>query len=315
MAMEKKKKFSRKELKKPDEFVAKGAEFSELLSVHRKKVLIGVGAGLGVLIVFAVVYVVLEERNINSSKAINEALTVLGKPVKSASLFSGSSDGDDTESFASSNEKDRAVAEAFGQAGEQASTGSIRTLATLGQAQSKLALGEYDEAATLYQEFIDDPKGSEPFLVFAYEGLGLALEGQGNLDAALKQFTILDGVGDGKYSELSLYHQARIHELKGERDKAKELNMRLAKQINEAPKMTPMAGYLQERIAGKEGVPAAKPTVSGYGEPGMLMGPDGQFMPTPGADGQGLDEEQLRKLQEMLEKMKMEQPEGAGEGE
>ncbi len=305
-----KKKFSRKDLKKPDEFVSKGTEYSELLTIHKKKILIGLGAVAGTLVIASAVYIFLEERTLSSSKHINEALEVLGRPVKTASLFSGTSEGEDEESFASVNEKDRAVGEAFSSASGKASTRSIRMLAKLGEAQSQLSLGEYEKAAASYQAFVDNPGGAEPFLYLAYEGLGMALEGQGKKDEALTQYKLLEGVGDGKYMELALYHQARIHEAKGEKDKAKELYSRLAKDISDAPKMNPMMGYLQERIAGKDGVPKTTPATQGYGEPGMLMGPNGQFMPTPGAGGglEGLDEEQLQKLQELLEQMKQAEP-------
>lgn len=307
------KKFSRKDLKKPDEFVEKGSQIGELINVHRKKILIGAAVVMGVLIIAAGVYVMMEERAVQSSQVMNDALAELGKPVQSASLFSGSSEGEDEDSFASRTEKDRAVKEAFEKATEQASSATIRKMATLGEARSKLSLGQHEEAQKLYQSFVDDPQGAEPFLYLAYEGLGMCLEGQGKLDEALKQYKILEGVGDGKYTDLALYHQARVLEHQEKANEAKKIYARLAKNINEAPKMSPMLGYLQERIAGKEGVPV-KPKVQGYGEPGMLMGPDGSMMPTPGAGGQGLDEEQMRKLQEMLQKMKQQGPPEGGEG-
>ena len=78
--------------------------------------------------------------------------------------------------------------------------------------------------------------------------------------------------------------------------------------------MTPMLGYLQERIAGKEGVPETSAIRPPTGEPGMLMGPDGQMLPTgggPGGGGMDLDPEQLQKLREALQKLQQQEG-GAG---
>ncbi|MBW2261557.1 MAG: hypothetical protein JRG91_06235 [Deltaproteobacteria bacterium] len=314
MPVKKKKKFSRKELKKPDEFISKSAEFSELMVVHKRKILIGVAVAVGLLVAGSAYYVFNEERALTSSQGMMEALDVLSRPVKTVQLFSGSSEGEDEESFASLHEKDEATQKAFHEAVEKASSAPVKRMAILGEAQALLGLGKYEEAAGAYQLFIDSPEGAETFLFLAYEGLGLALEGQGKLDEATKQFKTLGGVGDGKYEPLALYHQARILESQEKKAEAKDVYASLAKRINEAPKMTPMLGYLQERIAGKEGVPETAGFKPPSGEPGMLMGPGGQMLPTgggPGGGGMDLDPEQLQKLREALQKLQQEEA-GAG---
>jgi hypothetical protein len=314
MPINKKKKFSRKELKKPDEFLSKSAQYSELLTVHKRKILIGVAVAIGLLVAGSAYYVFNEERALASSQGMMGALDVLSRPVKTVQLFSGSSEGEDEESFASLHEKDEATQKAFHEAVEKASSAPVRHMAILGEAQALLGLGKYEEAAASYQLFIDSPEGAEAFLFLAYEGLGLTLEGQGKLDEAAKQFKTLGGVGEGKYEPLALYHQARILESQEKKAEAKDMYASLAKRINEAPKMTPMLGYLQERIAGKEGVPESPGFKSPSGEPGMLMGPDGQMLPTgggPGGGGMDLDPEQLQKLREALQKMQQQEA-GAG---
>ena len=304
----KKKKFSRKELKKPDEFISKSAQLSELMNVHRRKILIGIAVLVGLLIAGSAWYVFTEERALASSQGMMKALDVLSRPVKTVQLFSGSSEGEDEETFASLHEKDEATQKAFHEAVESASTAPVKHMAVLGEAQAQLGLGRHEEAAGLYQRFIDDPEGAEAFLFLAYEGLGLSLEGQGKLDEALKQFKTLGGVADGKYEPLALYHQARILETQDKRSEARDVYTSLSKRITEAPKMTPMLGYLQERIAGKEGVPDTPGIGRPTGEPGMLVGPDGQMLPTGGGPGgMDLDPEQLEKLQEALQKLQQEE--------
>lgn len=310
MSTGKKKKFSRKELKKPDEFISKSAEIGEMLSAHKRKILIGIGIVVAALIVASAIYVYKEEKALQSSEGMVGALEILGRPVETVQLFSGSSEGPDEESFGSMHEKDEATQKAFHSAIEKASTSSVKNMAILGEAQALLGLGRHEDAAEAYQRFIDSPEGTETFLFLAYEGLGLALEGQGKLDEAMKQFQALQSVAGGRYEPLSLYHQARLLESQQKKDEAKSMYASLAKRINEAPKMTPMLGYLQERIAGKEGVPAGLARKTGGGEPGMLMGPGGEMIPTPGGGGMDFSPEQIKKLQEALEKMQAEEAEG-----
>ncbi len=313
-----KKKFSRKDLKRPDEFLARSAEAGEWVQIHRREIMIVSGSVLGALLIAAVVYVVMQERATRNAKTMSVALEVLGRPVQNIQLFSGSDDGTkDEESFSSGFEKDEAVAKAFADAGKRISGGPLGAIATLEEAQALLGMNRYGEAILAYQKFVADPDGAESFLFLGYEGMGMAYEGQGKLDEAMKQYRALEGVGDGKYTALALYHQGRVLELQTKKDEAKEAYGRLAKMIKEAPKMTPMLGYLQERIAGKEGVPKDLGMGMGGmgGEPGLLMGPDGQMYPSPGAGGQDFDPEQLKQLQEALKKLAAEKQGQPKEGE
>jgi tetratricopeptide (TPR) repeat protein len=55
----------------------------------------------------------------------------------------------------------------------------------------------------------------------ATEGVGLAQEALGEVDAALKTFRELENMDSAALSALGLYHQARLEKKKGETDKAK----------------------------------------------------------------------------------------------
>jgi len=305
-----KKKFSRKELKKPDEFIAKSSQIGEQLTVHKKKIIIGLAVVLGVLVVISGVYIYMEERALRSAQGMSEALDVLGQPVQTYQLFSGSGD-EDEKTFGSVHEKDEATVEAFAAAQEKSESGAVRSLAVLGEAQALLGLGRYEEAEKKYRAFLDSPKGAEAFQYLAYEGLGMAIEGQGDLDGAMEQYEAIAKVSGGKYEELSLYHQARILELQDKDDEARELYVQLSDKIASAPKMTPMDGWVQDRIAGKDGV---TPAPQAAGEPGMLVGPGGQMMPTPGTDMQDFSPEQLEELKKALEMLQKEEG-GAGGGD
>ncbi len=57
----------------------------------------------------------------------------------------------------------------------------------------------------------------------AIEGVGLAKEGKGDLDAAIVTFKELQAIDERGFKELGMYHEARMLLAKGDKDKAKDL--------------------------------------------------------------------------------------------
>lgn len=57
----------------------------------------------------------------------------------------------------------------------------------------------------------------------AIEGVGLAKEGKGDLDAATASFKELQAIDERGFKELGMYHEARMLLAKGDKDKAKDL--------------------------------------------------------------------------------------------
>lgn len=96
----------------------------------------------------------------------------------------------------------------------------------------------------------------------AIEGLGFAHEVKARLkpeeapkhfDAALAAFKDLESAADVRgFKELAMYHQARVHEAKGEKDKAKELLVKLKERLDKPEEtVSPIPGgpafpYLKE---------------------------------------------------------------------
>jgi hypothetical protein len=129
----------------------------------------------------------------------------------------------------------------------------------------------------------------------ALEGLGFAQELKGETKAALATFkemeSSVDVVG---FKELAMFHQARCHELLGEKDKAKEILLSIRERT---AKSTEMFAYLRHMVDDRvraidpKAIPDA-PSMPGMGMPGM------------GGPG-GANSEQMRQIQEMMRKMKM----------
>lgn len=98
-------------------------------------------------------------------------------------------------------------------------------LARLGEAGVLLDQEKWDAAAAAYREVKQSPLAAADVDVRgrSIEGVGLALEGKGDRDAAIKAFAELESAQVPGFIELSLYHQARLLAKKGEKDKALEL--------------------------------------------------------------------------------------------
>lgn len=132
----------------------------------------------------------------------------------------------------------------------------------------------------------------------AIEGIGFANELKAAatpadapkyLDAAISAYKDLENnVSARGFKELALYHQARCHEAKGEKDKAKELLVDVQKRMNEAGSGHPFP-YLQE---------VAIDRLRAI-DPSLVQAP----MRMPGAGGNGkLDEAQIQKIIEQMKK-------------
>ncbi|EYF01605.1 hypothetical protein [Chondromyces apiculatus] len=107
---------------------------------------------------------------------------------------------------------------------EKGSPGAV-VLARLGEAGALLDKKEWGPALEAYSAVASSTlAGVDPDVKGrAVEGMGFAKEGQKDLDGALAHFKELEGIDGRGYKELGLYHQARIHLAKGDKEKAKEL--------------------------------------------------------------------------------------------
>jgi tetratricopeptide (TPR) repeat protein len=105
-------------------------------------------------------------------------------------------------------------------------------LAKLGQAGAYLDKKQWDAAKDGFEVVLKTPLATADVDVKAraLEGKGFALEGKGDTEAAIAAFKELEGV-DKSFEDLGKYHQARMHQKKGENDKAKELLVGLRKKL------------------------------------------------------------------------------------
>jgi hypothetical protein len=75
--------------------------------------------------------------------------------------------------------------------------------------------GKAAEAQAEYRRFLDAAPAGHPLRWAAREGLGFAIEAQGDLDAALAEFKTLAGEKGVFYRDMALWHQGRVLERQG----------------------------------------------------------------------------------------------------
>jgi tetratricopeptide (TPR) repeat protein len=160
----------------------------------------------------------------------------------------------------------QAAQEAYKKAAEIQPGSGAALLAQLGSAGVAYDLGKYDEAQTAYEQVKASLLGASDTDVRsrATEGVGLCLEAKNDRDGALKAFRELENSDIAGFSALGMYHQARLLYAKGDRDKAKELLVKVREKLEKIPQL--MEGYLAEAandLLGAIDPKSAKPKMSG----------------------------------------------------
>ncbi len=216
---------------------------------------------------------------------------------------------DPTLVYASSEAKADAMLAAYQKVIAEHGGGGPAILAELGSAGAQLDKRAWDDALTSYSRVLASPLAGADVDVRAraLEGKGFALEGRGDLDGALASFKELAAV-DPSYVDLGAYHEARIHALKGDTEKAKEQLKALEKKLE-----LPAADGSQQlflRAMVNETLRSVDPSSAKPRSP--LSGPKGgQITPE---ELQRMQEEARKRLQE-LEKKQREKAQEEGHDE
>jgi tetratricopeptide (TPR) repeat protein len=241
-----------KELKKPDEFVSFWTKFGRKLAEHRKKVIT-----LSVLaaVAFAAGWGAIAFRESEAAKATVAFARI--ERIASASLLPEKPDAKDPAAKVESDglphfktEKERleaaikeadAFVAAFGREG-------LGRKALLGKASRLLALGQYAEAASLYETLAASETDAELRAV-EQEGIAAAAEARGQLDEALREYTALVDLSQQTngnfYLDRALFAKARVLERLG---KGKEAEPVLREILSKVPK-TPLRQQIDDRLA------------------------------------------------------------------
>jgi len=202
--------FRRKDLKRPDEFVSRGTEFLQWAAANGR-LLAQIGGGVALVALIGVGFV----------------------SVRSARLRQANDDLDRALTQFRNSQYAQAATELADVANRWGST-TAGQVARLYAANADLRSANFDAAAALLQEVIG-ARDWPPYLQQqALLDLAFALERKPDVTAAAARYADAAAL-EGPYTGLAILGEARCREQAGERDKARSLYERFVREFPEAP--------------------------------------------------------------------------------
>lgn len=211
------KKYTRKQLRQPDEFITMSHRAMEYLATHLKLVLVSLFVA-AVIIAAAWSWTWYRERTARAATAmLTRAIDMYTQMVFPGDKSKLKPREDGIPHFATRDEKLKATEEQLGKTLEEHKGTSVGRLAALMRGGVRYDLGKYAEAAADYETFLRDG-GAGRFKETAIEGLMFCFEAQKKWDQALAQVKKLPKDEDGAY--VALYHEGRIFASQGKKEEA-----------------------------------------------------------------------------------------------
>jgi tetratricopeptide (TPR) repeat protein len=229
---------TRKDMKEPDKFQVAAGQAAGWLAGHRKQVMVGLAA-LAALVVLAVALSILQARRSDEAgAALASALRVAGGEVTAVPL-----PGLPGPFFKDEAEKNRAVLAEASKVRQEFAGSAAATSAALLAGDAHLRLREWDGAIGAYNDYLTNAEAGDPLRFGALEGLAMAEEGKGNLDAAAQTYERL-AKEVPFYADRADLERARVLAAAGKTEDARKLLQGFA----EAHKDSQLAGEAAERL-------------------------------------------------------------------
>jgi tetratricopeptide (TPR) repeat protein len=178
--MSKSAELSRKEIKQPDQFQVVAGEAASWLTGHRRTSVLVAGALAVALVAGVAVMTWRERRAAGAAALLSEVYRAAGGEISSVPL-----PGLPGPFFPSDLARQKAVVQAAEKVVQEYPGTSQAALASLARGDAQLRLGEPDAAAAAYQTYLSIARRTDSFRFSALEGLALASEGKGDVEAAL----------------------------------------------------------------------------------------------------------------------------------
>lgn len=240
------KRYTRKELKRPDQFQTFWSRVYEFLKVTTRPLAIGALATV-VVIAGILLYVNLrDKRRAESSKALAQALRVLNSEItpqlEDPDAQKETQDADAPKFKTDAERRDAAIKALDKVLADHGGSPAGRE-ALLVRAGVLYEQGKHDQALADYKSFLSKgPKGH--LRALAHEGLGYVHEAKGELDRALEEYRLITSGGEF-YRDRALYNQARVMERKGDKAAAQKLYQEI---LDKSP-TSPLRDDISNRLA------------------------------------------------------------------
>jgi tetratricopeptide (TPR) repeat protein len=212
-----KRKYTRKQLRQPDEFISFSMKAWGVVRDNAVRVIVMlVVAALIVAGVWTWTYFS-DARAAKATGVLSKAFEIYNQTVVPMEALPPSEDG--IPRFKTHKAKLEAAEKEFTQAVER-SSGTLKGLALLMRAGVRYELGRYDKALEDYNQYLGH-SGNKAFRFNAQEGVGYCHEARKEWDKALAAFRKLGGEGEQKW--VAVYHEGRVLGRKGQKKEAADL--------------------------------------------------------------------------------------------
>jgi tetratricopeptide (TPR) repeat protein len=174
---------SRKDMKEPDKFQQAATQAAGWIAQRRRHVVMAGAAVVTVVVALAILQAVNTNREERAGAAAAELLATMSGEISAVPL-----PGLPGPFFATEQEKQRAILDSAQKVlAAHAGTGAAR-IATLAIGDAQLRLKAFDDAKAAYERFLADAPKDDSLRFGALEGIAIAEEAKGNLDAAVAAY-------------------------------------------------------------------------------------------------------------------------------
>jgi tetratricopeptide (TPR) repeat protein len=230
---------TRKDMKEPDKFQQAATQAASWIASRRRHVALVGAIAVGALVLLAVLAALQGRRTERAGAAASDLLAAMGGEISAVPLpgFPG-------PFYPSEEARQRAVVAAADQIlAEHRGTGAAE-LAALAKGDAHIRLREWDAARGAYERFLADADGDDSLRFGALEGIALAEEGKGNLEAAAQAYERF-GREAPAFADRADLERARVLAAAGKVAEARELLASFA----ERHKTSPLGGEASARLA------------------------------------------------------------------
>lgn len=235
---------ARPEPELPAEVEQVARTFSDFIEDHRGRILAVVGGGLALAAIAFGAQRLMSSGAAEQAAQLSSALEIVNAPLDPEDADGKTDDGKLV--FKTEQERASKALAAFDVVVKSAGDGATGVWARLGGAAAQVELGKFDDAQKRFQDVYDKHAKEPQLAARALEGVGIALEGAGKQEEALKKFEQLKSVDGSK--ELSDFHVARIKLAKGDREGGKTMLKALYDQLSKPSEGTASSRYLKSEV-------------------------------------------------------------------
>jgi len=223
-----KKKVTRKELlKSPDEFLTFSQKAALFFSSHRRHFEIVGYVLVGIAVVYLAVNTYFRYVNKKGQEAYNKAYSALSETMR---------EEPDVQKLSEAGRLFSKVIDEYGHS-------KVAPLAVPQLAWTKFLQKEYDEAISLYKDFLDEISGDPLYESLTRLALAACYESKGEFKAAVENLETVMILPENPITELALFSLARVYRLDNQAERAKETLKKFVEKYEDSP-FLPMAKAL-----------------------------------------------------------------------